>query len=477
MSAEDLPAYTTSDGGAVQHPSTGATPEHAAESSPSASTSHNLHDHSTSPETEKQQDEIPRASADEAHAQGAARTVQDASANPFSDVAEPTPALPPRPEGPSIAAEHTMAATAAVLAAAPTNNVRSETDANETGEIPLSPQVASLRAMFPDFDVVILQSVLDSVNGDQERAVDVLLGMSDPEYVSTHNATQTTGPSSLDLDEQLARQLMMEDQQQAQRHATGDSWPRRDQINVPYQPRQAQGGQARQQAVPAGERRTDLEEIQRTMGQLAESGKRTFSSIVSKVKAKINEYEASRLTCVPPYRNGGQTSAGSTAPQWGNAPSSQIDRHTASQAYQPQQYYQPEPSPNPTPASEQSIALHGPAHSQQLQGYDLATHVAQPSPLPATAASPTPTPGADSGRPITPTGLGQQRSPAASPRPSGDIPRPPPTSSGSPINPAKIGLLPKRPVSLLNANSPQATRPSDEDEDLEYVENPFEERK
>ncbi|KAJ3009847.1 hypothetical protein NUW54_g2652 [Trametes sanguinea] len=326
--------------------------------------------------------------------------------------------------------------------------------------------------MFPDFDVAILQSVLDSVNGDQERAVDVLLGMSDPEYVSTQNANQPE-QSNLDLDEQLARQLMMEDQQQMQRHATGDSWPRRDQVNVPYQPRQTQGSQARQQVVPQSERRTDLEEIQRTMGQIAESGKRTFSSIVSKVKAKINEYESSRRR-VPDCRNGGQSSAAaSTSPQWGNAPPTQLDRHTASQAYQ-QHYYEPEP--NPTPASEQSIALHGPTHAQgqQLQGYDLDAHVAQPNPVPATAASPIPTPGVSSGRPITPTGLGQQLSPAASPRPSGDVPRPPPTSSGSPVNP---GLLPKRPVSLLNANSPPPTRSSDEDDDLEYVENPFDEHK
>lgn len=34
------------------------------------------------------------------------------------------------------------------------------------------------------------QSVLDSVNGDQERALDVLLGMSDPEYVSTQPVQQ-----------------------------------------------------------------------------------------------------------------------------------------------------------------------------------------------------------------------------------------------------------------------------------------------
>lgn len=64
------------------------------------------------------------------------------------------------------------------------------------------PQIAALQAMFPDFDATILyvrvslayrmatdvlvrrQSVLDSVNGDQDRAIDALLGMSDPSYVS-----------------------------------------------------------------------------------------------------------------------------------------------------------------------------------------------------------------------------------------------------------------------------------------------------
>jgi hypothetical protein len=38
---------------------------------------------------------------------------------------------------------------------------------------------------------------------------------------------------------------------------------------------------------------------------------------------------------------------------------------------------------------------------------------------------------------------------------------------------AKLGLLPKRPVSLLQPVPPPARKDS-EDEDLEYVENPFE---
>ncbi|KAI0823441.1 hypothetical protein BC628DRAFT_1324987 [Trametes gibbosa] len=323
----------------------------------------------------------------------------------------------------------------------------------------VSPQAAALRSMFPDFDVVVLQSVLDSVNGNQERAIDILLGMSDPEYVSTQTVQPHVPQPSLDLDEQLARQLMLEDQQQQQRHPAGVSWPRRDQADVPYQARQAPGRNPGQ--VPPAEGRSDLQELQRTMGQIAESGKRTFSSIVSKVKAKINEYEATK--------NAGQSSSTSTAPQWGPAPTGQLDRHTASQAYQPQ-YYNSEPSP----ALEQPISLKGPSalRSQQLQGYDFE---APNLPAPAPAAAPTnPSP---AGPTTPPAGFGAHRSPAASPRPSGDVPRPPSTTSGSPVNAAKIGLLPKRPVALLSANTPPATRPSDEDDELEYVENPFEERK
>ena len=100
----------------------------------------------------------------------------------------------------------------------------------------------------------------------------------------------------MDLDEQLARQLMLEDQQQ-QRYASGTSWTRRGAGEVPYQQRQQPYGSPPPGPGVSGERPNDqLQEFQRTMGQIAESGKRTFSSIVSRVKAKINEYEQSRYT-------------------------------------------------------------------------------------------------------------------------------------------------------------------------------------
>jgi hypothetical protein len=41
----------------------------------------------------------------------------------------------------------------------------------------------------------------------------------------------------------------------------------------------------------------------------------------------------------------------------------------------------------------------------------------------------------------------------------------------------KIGLLPKRPVSLVNAESHSSEAHDEEEEELEYVENPFEEGK
>lgn len=69
--------------------------------------------------------------------------------------------------------------------------------------------------------------------------------------------------SSLELDEALARQLMLEDQEQQQRRrATGQSWPRRDQLQDPPaqqdRPAQRQGN-------------TDFQEFQQTVGRIAES--------------------------------------------------------------------------------------------------------------------------------------------------------------------------------------------------------------
>ena len=89
------------------------------------------------------------------------------------------------------------------------------------------------------------ESVLASVNENQEAAIDILLGMSDPSYVSTQVPVQeATANPSIELDEQLARQLALDDERQArdsQRRASGQRWPRRDDTSheqgLPYAPR------------------------------------------------------------------------------------------------------------------------------------------------------------------------------------------------------------------------------------------------
>lgn len=84
--------------------------------------------------------------------------------NPFEHaLTEPTPVLPPRP-----AEEHAMA-TASTAAEAPdtvantnvqtpatTASTNVQTNESAQGDVRVNPQVEALRAMFPDFDVLVL---------------------------------------------------------------------------------------------------------------------------------------------------------------------------------------------------------------------------------------------------------------------------------------------------------------------------------
>jgi hypothetical protein len=80
-------------------------------------------------------------------------------------------------------------------------------------------------------------SVLQSVNGDQDLAIDTLLGMSDPDYVSQPlPQPEQREPTQTDLDEQFARRLMLEEEQAAQ-----NQWPPPQQEQGPqyYQSRRS----------------------------------------------------------------------------------------------------------------------------------------------------------------------------------------------------------------------------------------------
>ncbi|KAK0195111.1 hypothetical protein F5146DRAFT_1024247 [Armillaria mellea] len=290
----------------------------------------------------------------------------------------------------------------------PATEATAQLAATPVRDAPVNPQVVELRAMFPDFDDTLLQSVLDSVHGDQGRAIDALLGMSDPEYKGEVRPVEPV-LTQTELDEQLARRLLLEDEQQQQ---------------AAWQSQQLQWQQPtpiRRQSQNVPEKDT-MAELGEQFNKFAETGKKTLGSLFSKVKAKLSEMDQSR-------QNNNAASSSTSQQPWVN----DDDSHGFSG--QQASYY----DPNPPPVNNANKPA-SPSHVQ-VQGYDLT-----PSPKEET------------------------------------VPRPPSTGPGLPIDGGKLGLLPKRPVSLLRTSSPPASGQSGplantdavDDHDLEYVENPFE---
>ncbi|KAI9455471.1 hypothetical protein BJY52DRAFT_1280236 [Lactarius psammicola] len=331
-----------------------------------------------------------------------------------------------------LSAGDTVAATTPPPAAQPQPQLLTQQESSATPPAPAEqpaidefadPKIAPLHAIFPDFDAAILYSVIDSVGGDQDRAVDALLSMSDPEHVpsSTGAPEQLPVTTQTQLDEEFARQLLLEDEQRYTR----------DQIA--RQQHQQQQQQLRQ--FPYAQH--TMTDVQEQFSKLAESGKRTFSTLVSKVKAKVQEFDQSR-NAQSPSPPGAGASTSSQQQQQQHA-SSGLDRHAQ------QAYYAPRLHPSPRAEDPPPSVL-----SNSGSG----------APAPYTTTD-------------DPTG----------------VPAPPATNAGRPlsntIDPGKIGLLPKRPVSLVDTQSQSQqqfhqnrspSHPSDDsDEELEYVENPFEE--
>ncbi|KIY70637.1 hypothetical protein CYLTODRAFT_435620 [Cylindrobasidium torrendii FP15055 ss-10] len=289
-----------------------------------------------------------------------------------------------------------------------------------TQETPVNPHVAELRAMFPDFDDALLQSVLDSVNGNQDRAIDVLLGMSDPNFKSdTAQAPLPPAQPVLtqeELDEQFARRLLLEDEQREHYAWQQQSWNNERQPVI--------GNIRRDGQPPEKDAMTELGE---QFNKFAETGKRTFGNIFNKVKAKMAEFDQ------PQQQNAGQSAGASSSQQ--------------------QQQAWPQPGPQ----------------SAQPSFYD-------PNSSPALPSTPQPASTFDN------SARGYDVEPAMPPRP-------PSTGPGQPIDGGKLGLLPKRPVSLLRTSSPDqitlnpgnsgASKPaqrrlSNDSDELDYAENPFE---
>ncbi|KAF5321384.1 hypothetical protein D9619_001527 [Psilocybe cf. subviscida] len=309
------------------------------------------------------------------------------------------------------------------------------------------PRIIALRGMFPDYDDLILQSVLDSAGGNQDRAIDILLGMSDPDYRSEAPAqVQNPAPqlTQEQLDEQFARQLVMQEQQQQNQQwiqAQTDAGRPPPPVNYAVRPGaqtwQPQPGQQTWQSGPQLQQERPSE-FQEQFTKIAETGKKTFGSLFSKVKAKIQEFETGKPV------NASSSTPSVQQQQWTPPPQP---------AQQQAAYYDPNPAPRQVASPIQTPGV-TPPPTQGVQGYDV------------------------SGSP--PSGTTVQQQLQRQPSPSPAVVPPPSTT----LDAAKFGLLPKRPVSLVRPDSggaagssappPHPHHDDDSDDGLEYAENPFE---
>lgn len=95
--------------------------------------------------------------------------------------------------------------------------------------------------MFPSVEPSVIEMILESVGGSQDRAIETLLSMTDPEFKPDERHVRTEAEvskplqtssrlmeqSQMDLDAQFARSLQMQDEQEAERRGS----------QLPYQPR------------------------------------------------------------------------------------------------------------------------------------------------------------------------------------------------------------------------------------------------
>ncbi|CEQ39957.1 SPOSA6832_01524 [Sporobolomyces salmonicolor] len=182
----------------------------------------------------------------------------------------------------------------------------------------VSPKVAQLRALFPSTSDDILEAVLDAHGGDLGQASQTLLDMNDPEFKSS--ASTDNDLAQLDLDAELARQLAREDELHAQQQTRQErrqalpastSTQREQRTPLSYQAyvpksrrvQQQRGGegmgswvppaaQQQRQGQESGEDDKDeLDVLAENFSKLAEQGKKSFGSFMSKVKQQVGKLD------------------------------------------------------------------------------------------------------------------------------------------------------------------------------------------
>ncbi|GAA5941054.1 uncharacterized protein JCM15063_000634 [Sporobolomyces koalae] len=431
---------------------------------------------------------------------------------------------------------------------------RADEPMSSSSSPPLSPDathanLAPLRALFPSTSDDILDAVLEAHSGNLQAATETLLDMNNPEFKDDH--VQHGELEQVDLDAELARQLAEEDQlqyrqQRAQRQQSQPNQQSHQQQAVPltyqaYVPKRKRattdgsrdghgtwapptaGTSQTQQRGPAREEdeRDELDVLAENFSKLAEQGKKSFGSFMSKMKEQVGRIDdliqqsaspssADRPPQPPPKpassanfgspRTGAQWTAPEPLPRPANAPPRTSSLITPRDTLHRQDTNDSftigddnDPSPNPSPQPRQP---HTPAESIDSYFKDFDNKTAADAPItinrndtPASETKPA-SPGASADA--------EERhvSEAADSTPS-------PTIVPAPKDPrkdfSKIGLLPRRSVSLLDDDKlhrssssagnervksplahpsekkPDAGNESDDSDELEYVKNPFDE--
>lgn len=214
---------------------------------------------------------------------------------------------------PPTAATETASETPASAPAAPAAPPAAPSPAPEA-----SPEVKELHAMFPAIEIGVIAIVLESVNGSQDRAIEQLLAMNDPDFRPDDAAArQAELDRQAALDAEFARALIMQEQederaqQASYRHGGGEpgqlpyqprvrrARPGQEQLpgysehaaGQPGQPGQGQHGQG-QHGEQGGQFEEQLAAFEEKVTQIAEQGRQTFNTLFNRAKAKYDEFAA-----------------------------------------------------------------------------------------------------------------------------------------------------------------------------------------
>ncbi|POW03196.1 hypothetical protein PSHT_11743 [Puccinia striiformis] len=164
-----------------------------------------------------------------------------------------------------------------------------------------SAQVQELLAIFPQIQPSILEDVLAAHGNDVSACISDLLAISDPTY------KPSAQDSMVQLDEELARQLSLQEQQQSA-PSNEQQQQQQNPSNLPYQPRikrttppnrnfvrtQQQDPEPTSSSDQIGfnNGKDEIQKIAEEIGKLAETGKKTMSSWLEKAKAKMQEIQS-----------------------------------------------------------------------------------------------------------------------------------------------------------------------------------------